>query len=503
MFFFLVLILLLILFMILFRFKSRNTFPTALFFSYFAAILSMVFYISKDSYYYNLIRNYFYLPPALWRWLFFIDISKSNIIRIMTLSSLSILIISVYFSLRFYHPKHEKTKKIILSIVWSYCLLQLIIYDPAVDLKVYYALYPDFLSVEQYLAAEQHIFAFTRAANNLLILASLSFIIMAYFKAPKLKIFRLHYLFLAVSYSILTFVYIYFISSVPAFYLKISKISGTLSYRSIPLRSDALIYNILPYFLIAAAIIIAFCVYRLVKYTNETSLNEFRLSKEISSSETTSKIFCHYIKNEILAISSELEMLTGQKEDTTLIEDLKKRCGILYSRIDEIHRSTKTSELSLKTCSLQKLLSETLDEFSLKPDTITVVTEYPKNEAYALIDPVYMGQALHNIIRNSLDAMLELPAEKRKLTIKLKTIPPWIQLEITDTGKGISEENLEHIFLPFYSSHTYSTHWGVGLTLTYKIITAHEGKIAAESVAGAGTTMRILLPRLQIVSGGK
>ncbi len=496
MIYFLILILILIIFMASFGSKEKNVLLTTLFFSYFIAISSMILYISKDIYYYNLLKNYFYLPPALWKWLFFIDVSKLNIIRTMSLSSLSILIISVYFSLNFHPFETTRLKKGIVYFVWIYCLFLFFLYDPSMDLKAYYFLYPDHVSVEQYLRGEKIIFTLTRATNNLIILISLGIIAGAYRKAPKLKIFRLHYLFLTISYSILSFIYIFFISSVPAFYLKISKISKTLSYRSIPLKSDAFIYNVLPYFLIIATIVVAFCAYRLIKYTNQTNRNEFSLSKEISSSETTSKIFCHYIKNEILAISSEMDMVPVKDDNRELLEDLKKRCDTLYARIDEIHRSTKTSELNLKSQSMQGLLYETLEDFSLKPENISVICDFPKRDIYALIDPVYMGQAIHNIIKNSMDAMEDIPVRDRKLSLKLEILSPWIQLEITDTGKGISKENLSKIFLHFYSSHPYSKHWGVGLTLTYKIITAHEGKIAVESSPGAGTTVQILLPSI-------
>ena len=107
-----------------------------------------------------------------------------------------------------------------------------------------------------------------------------------------------------------------------------------------------------------------------------------------------------------------------------------------------------------------------------------------------------MEQALHNIIKNSIDAMEDTPAEKKELTVTLGSSRQWIAVDIKDTGKGISKENLENIFLPFYSSHPYSKHWGIGLTLTYKVIHAHEGKIVVNSTPGAGTTVEVLLPNI-------
>lgn len=97
-------------------------------------------------------------------------------------------------------------------------------------------------------------------------------------------------------------------------------------------------------------------------------------------------------------------------------------------------------------------------------------------------------------IKNSLDAMNDNSNEQKSLILTLKTNRRYAWIEIKDTGKGISKENLEQIFLPFYSSHPYSKHWGIGLTLTYKIIHAHEGKIDVVSTLGKGTATRIFLP---------
>ena len=75
--------------------------------------------------------------------------------------------------------------------------------------------------------------------------------------------------------------------------------------------------------------------------------------------------------------------------------------------------------------------------------------------------------------------------------------------EITDTENMITDaevsqiENMKNIFTPFYSSHPYSQHWGIGLSLTYKIIHAHEGKIDIQSIPKEGTTVTLLLPLIQ------
>lgn len=496
MFYFLILILILIAFLLIQHIRGNRS-HTALIFLlafYFMALSSIIIYVSKDTYYYNLIKSYFSLPNFIWRWFFFFGIGKLNLIRLMNLSSLGIVLISTYFTFSFYRPKRPFLERCLKIAVWIHCLFFAFLYDPATNYRLYYFLYPRYMTVAEYRNTELFIESVSRTANSLIVVLCMAFLLIALRTSPKLKLFRFNHFFLCISYGIFSLVYIFFISSVPSYFLKISKIAGTHTYRSIPLGSNAVFYDFLPYFLIAAAALVTYCTYRLAKLTNQMALDEFSISKEISSSETTSKIFCHYIKNEILALESELDLLVVSEKTISVQADMKKRCQMLYSRIDEIHRSTKTSELNLKLYSLQDLLNQAISSFSIELSEVSLTRQFPVNAVSALVDPVYMEQALHNIIRNSIDAMADMPKEKKELTFAIKTNSHWVWVEITDTGKGISKENLPQIFLPFYSSYPYSRHWGIGLTLTYKIIHAHEGKIDVDSTPGKGTTIRILLP---------
>lgn len=152
--------------------------------------------------------------------------------------------------LPFYEPFSLRVQKAVKRVVWVYCLLQFILYDPYTNLKAYYFLYPARLTVQQYLYLEDRIYAVTHTINTAVILLCFLGLLAAFIKAPKLKLFRYNHLFLAISYATLAFVYIYFISSSPDFYLKVSRIAGTYSYRSLQLGSNAFIYRALPYILV-------------------------------------------------------------------------------------------------------------------------------------------------------------------------------------------------------------------------------------------------------------
>ena len=150
---------------------------------------------------------------------------------------------------------------------------------------------------------------------------------------------------------------------------------------------------------------------------------------------------------------------------------------------------------------MKDLLEKVLSPFCAETAGIEIRKNFAEYPVLALADPVYLEQALTNIIGNAMDAMAAkeesagIPAE-RTLTVNLRYTDDWILLEIQDTGTGISENNIKKIFTPFFSSKPTARHWGIGLSLTYRIIQAHEGKIEVRSTLGKGTAFQILLPKI-------
>jgi len=106
------------------------------------------------------------------------------------------------------------------------------------------------------------------------------------------------------------------------------------------------------------------------------------------------------------------------------------------------------------------------------------------------LDQVLIRQSFTNLIQNALDAMegkggLKINAFSRRASRR-------VQIEISDTGDGIPEEDLHKVFLPFFTTKNKGT--GLGLALVHKIILAHNGHITVESQPGKGTLFTIILP---------
>ncbi|MBS3763063.1 MAG: PAS domain S-box protein [Planctomycetes bacterium] len=103
-------------------------------------------------------------------------------------------------------------------------------------------------------------------------------------------------------------------------------------------------------------------------------------------------------------------------------------------------------------------------------------------------DPDRLRQAFLNIVLNAVEAM----EGKGELYLRTSVKDGKVTIEIQDSGCGLTEEQQEHLFEPFYT--TKETGTGLGLPVTYGIIERHGGEIEAESEKGQGATFRISLP---------
>jgi len=106
-------------------------------------------------------------------------------------------------------------------------------------------------------------------------------------------------------------------------------------------------------------------------------------------------------------------------------------------------------------------------------------------------DPDQLRRALGNLVLNALDAMPEGG------TLLVRTVPHdgGLRLEISDSGHGLTEEECQRLFTPYYTTKQHGT--GLGLAIVQSVVSDHHGKISVSSAAGRGTTFTIDLPLTQ------
>lgn len=464
---------------------------------YFAAVLFMILYLSKDVRYYNIIRNYFLLPEDIWKDLMFVPLSRNLILRALNFFSLYVILMGCRFSTAHTNPSSRNVSQKFLLILKLFLFFEWILYDPLTEKLLYLLFYPNLMNAGAYEQFLRIIHLITVFVNNTAVIISLFNLLRPRNQIYSFPYFKYFAFGETIGYTLIMVAYLILFGMLPVHPIRFSQFSGYTTYISLPLYDNNMLYTVFPWYLLCATAVICLSTIMLFNFSHRINAENFSISSHIDAANTTSKSFCHYMKNELLAIQAEIGLLDITEQNQEALTHINDRCRNLYDRLDVIHRSTKASTLTLENTDLEVLLKQILSRMSAELDgfhvTVTAASDLPS----AFLDADYFEQAVHNLITNAVDAMTSLPPERRNLTFKLRSLDQWIALSISDTGLGIRQQNLPHIFEPFFTSHPIAEHWGIGLAVTHQIIQAHKGRISVESKEGTGTTFQILLPDLR------
>jgi signal transduction histidine kinase len=151
----------------------------------------------------------------------------------------------------------------------------------------------------------------------------------------------------------------------------------------------------------------------------------------------------------------------------------------------------KPMRLDPRPCSVGPLLREVaaLVEHKARDQGIALALDAEDTLPLALADPELLKTCFLNLMINAVDAM----PEGGLLSVTLRRDGSgWISVEVGDSGRGMSAEEVGAAFEPYFS--TKETGLGLGLALTRKIVEDHRGSIELESTTGRGTTVRVRLP---------
>jgi nitrogen fixation/metabolism regulation signal transduction histidine kinase len=106
---------------------------------------------------------------------------------------------------------------------------------------------------------------------------------------------------------------------------------------------------------------------------------------------------------------------------------------------------------------------------------------------HVMADAGQMTGVLRNLVLNAIDAM----GKGGTLTVRTMALPVGLRVEVSDTGQGLTPEECERLFTPYYTTKTHGT--GLGLAMVQSVVSDHGGRISVDSVPGAGTTFRMEL----------
>ena len=225
----------------------------------------------------------------------------------------------------------------------------------------------------------------------------------------------------------------------------------------------------------------------------------------LRSLETIAGGFAHEIRNPLTSIKTFIQLAPSRRDDPEFMGEFSLVVQDDVSRIErlieEILHYARYMEPKLSEEDLNEIVMSSLPfvEVQANQKGISITHDLAPNLPRMLLDRQQMRQVLMNLFLNAMDAITKAKSQiavKTRLLTK-PTGDEWVHIEIADTGCGISADDLEHIFDPFYTTKHESAEregTGLGLVIVHQIIQEHGGHVEVESQVGRGTKFLINLP---------
>jgi two-component system NtrC family sensor kinase len=204
----------------------------------------------------------------------------------------------------------------------------------------------------------------------------------------------------------------------------------------------------------------------------------------------------HEVNTPLAVISNYIQMLAKQipaddpRQKT--IERIVKQTFRASEIVNNLLNFSRTGAAEFIEVDINNVLEETLTlvQHPFKTARVNVVKNYNEQLPPVLGSITRLQQVFLNLFMNARDAM----PQGGLLEVRTGAQNGSVEIEVTDTGSGISPEHLHRIFDPFFTTKATGRGTGLGLSVSYGIIKEHAGKVDVRSTPGKGTSFRLEFP---------
>jgi PAS domain S-box-containing protein len=247
-----------------------------------------------------------------------------------------------------------------------------------------------------------------------------------------------------------------------------------------------------------------------ILFRDLTELNRLKSvakrSEHLAALGTMAAGVAHEIRNPLHAIRASVELtqlkLKKGKPVDAYLDIILKEVGRLNNIVGDILSFSRDGTLNLSMTPFKEYIEDSVPLFALSRE-IELLVDVDEGLPLVPLDKAKFLQVLLNVVRNAAEAM----GDSGKLQIKASLVNSpqhvisdhvlgalFLCLSIIDSGPGMNDETLSHIFEPFFSSGKSSKGTGLGLPICQRIVEAHSGCIEVTSEPGKGTVFSIFLP---------
>jgi len=228
-----------------------------------------------------------------------------------------------------------------------------------------------------------------------------------------------------------------------------------------------------------------------------------RAQRQLAWKEVAQRV-AHEIKNPLTPIALSAERigkhLERRQADSTQVirkcsEVILGCVGTLRTLVDQFSALAQFPAPQPRSCDMNRVAEEALAMFAGRLDEIKVNWDLEPDLPPVLADPEAMRRALANLIDNAAEAMQGSLLRVLGIHSALSEDGGAVEVAVSDTGHGLTDEIRERLFLPFYSTKSRGT--GLGLSIAAKIVQEHGGSLRAESNSPKGARFLMRLPLME------
>jgi hypothetical protein len=235
----------------------------------------------------------------------------------------------------------------------------------------------------------------------------------------------------------------------------------------------------------------------------EDTTELLRAQRQLAWKEVAQRV-AHEIKNPLTPIALSAERIgrhldRGQPDSPAVIrkcsEVILGCVATLRTLVDQFSALAEFPAPQPRACDMNKVAEEALALFAGRLEGITIQRDLEPGLPLVLADPEAIRRALANLIDNAADAMQGSLLRVLGVSSSLSEDGNAVEVQVSDTGHGLTDEIRERLFLPFYSTKQRGT--GLGLSIAAKIVQEHGGSLRAESNSPKGARFLLRLPLME------
>ena len=230
-----------------------------------------------------------------------------------------------------------------------------------------------------------------------------------------------------------------------------------------------------------------------------------RLRDRLAALGEMAAAIAHEVKNPLASIEVMAgvmkRQLTDRADALETLDDIIKEAKMANAIVVEVLEFVRPIQLQVERVGLDEVLKDsiTLAEGQRRRGGVTIKTALDPAVPEVPADPHQLRQLFSNLLANAFEAL----GGEGHVDIRSTLVPddelngpeepaPQVSIEVRDNGPGMSADDLERIFSPFFTTKPQGT--GLGLAIVRKVVDAHDGRIDAVSAPGRGASFKVTLP---------